>query len=504
MSKLFVRKLLMLIFLMFLLPTLFAQHRGDNIYFQGLNDITNLSSVKLIALGGTGVGGTSDINSLYTNPAGLSGSSKFQIYIGIGNFESKWWENQDYRPNRQFVTLPFYLDGMYVPNPENNGEWDNKAFFNDSSYIVSEPKIGPDPYSQDAADWVESKDEWALKNIAVAVPFNFASYNFVFAASYNRNNVWDYDRNQTYLDPHIGYTGYGYLPERVTSADDSIRINWYDYQRKRFGEVTQYRFALSSRINDWIKVGLSATVLSGETDDFLSLNKVGYFDLMGGANKFKFSYDTLNNVNSGVSEFNSFNVTLGVIFTFRKLDVGLKFDIPSSITRKYSYENEIYNADINNKTKTRVEGEDEIDIPLNFAVGISYRPVEQFRLAIDYELNPYSESKFALAAQDTAFSGIPDSYSLRFGIEYQLLDFVELLAGYNTYSELFIPDGAPDKKYGPNSNAYSFGLGVSIPYGKINITYAYSILKYYDSYFSNTNYQVRRNQQILLGYTLVF
>ncbi len=109
----------------------------------------------------------------------------------------------------------------------------------------------------------------------------------------------DYDRNQTYLDPHIGFSGYGELIPRVTAAEDSVRVNWYDYIRSREGSIEQINIALASDVTEFLKIGLGVNISSGETDDYNSLDKIGYFDLIGGANRFKFSYDSVSNIIQG-------------------------------------------------------------------------------------------------------------------------------------------------------------------------------------------------------------
>ena len=101
--------------------TLNSQHRGDNLAFQGLTQ-SNQNSVRATAMGGAFTGVSGDIGAIYWNPAGLSDIFGLQVSISAANVDKMWQENQDYRPNRFQMTLPFYLEGLYTPDPKNNGQ----------------------------------------------------------------------------------------------------------------------------------------------------------------------------------------------------------------------------------------------------------------------------------------------------------------------------------------------------------------------------------------------
>ena len=172
---------------------LVAQHRGDNLSFQGLSD-KNEVSVKALAMGGALTAVSGDLSSLFYNPAGLSGIKQLQVSISSNYYNKQWRENQNYRPDRYFVTLPFYLEGLYIPLDSNNGKWDYQVVQDTNyNYIVQEPQLGVDPYSGEAADWMKNKSNVGLTNISAAMPFQILDEKFVGALSYNRNNnFWFY------------------------------------------------------------------------------------------------------------------------------------------------------------------------------------------------------------------------------------------------------------------------------------------------------------------------
>ena len=102
------------------------------------------------------------------------------------------------------------------------------------------------------------------------------------------------------------------------------------------------------------------------------------------------------------------------------------------------------------------------------------------------------------------FHSLPDRNSYRFGVEYKVTKWMSLLSGYQNVPELFIPDGAANKNRGPAWDSYSFGLSFNSEYGRIDASYEWKQLKYYDSYYSNANYQLEINNNIELGYSYSF
>jgi hypothetical protein len=498
-KKLIVVQITIVIFLL-ISNQLFSQHRGDALSFQGF-DQTNGIGVKAGAMSGANLALFGDVSAIFNNPAGLAGINRSQISLSANSYEKNWRENQDYRPNRQFVTLPFYLEGYYVPDPRNNGMFDNLVFFADSNYIVSDPKLGLDPYSEEAADWKRKKSSFSFNNAALAVTFVIFDRQFVAAAAYNKGfNFLDYDRNQTYLDPHIGYDGYDGLVPRVTAAGDSVRVNWYDYIRSRDGNIEQVNIALASDVTKFLKVGFSANISSGETNDYNSLDKIGYFDLIGSANNFKFSYDYLNTIIKGTSKFTSTSFNIGAIIVLDRFNLAIKITPPYTLERKWNYTQAI--SDTNGTINQNLSGVDDLKLPAGYSFGLSFNPVDQFVIAFDLEKSSYSKSTFSLAVPDSNFRNWADQTIIRVGVEYKVLEFLSLLAGYRNTTALFVPDGAAIEDQGPNSTNYSAGVSLNFFFGRFDFAYERRIMKYFDSYFSNTNYSTETYDNFLFGYTL--
>ena len=138
---------------------------------------------------------------------------------------------------------------------------------------------------------------------------------------------------------------------------------------------------------------------------------------------------------------------------------------------------------------------------MTYAIGISFNPIDDLTIAFDLEKGNYSKAEFNLANPDSTINNWADQTIIRFGAEYQLLDYVTLLAGYRNKTELFIPDGSAVKDRGPNAKTYSFGLSFDLNIARFDFAYELRDMTYYDSYFSNTNYNTQTYSNLLLGCT---
>ena len=489
-------------FILFISLAAQAQHRGDNLAFQGL-DIVNTSGVKALALGGAYTAISGELDAMFWNPAGLVGLPGFQLSINANSYQKIWRETQYYRPNRQLVTMSFILDGLYSPNPQYNGWYDNEAFLDDSTYIVQEPELGKDTYSEDAADWQKKVDDFGLNNIAAALPLNLMGKTFVVSAGYNKQVlVMNYDRNQTYLDPHPAYDGYGAMPPRVTSTEDSIRVNWSDFERERMGPLQNITTAIAFELNKHIGLGLALNFLSGETDDFQSSKRLGYFDLVQGYNVFRFSYDTLDVLTNGTAKFSTTSLDLGVIAKFEKFSLGARLRFPHTFTKQWNYKTVTSNPDTSFSISN--SGEDKMKTPLAYSLGLSLNPVSKFRIAFDLEHRPYNDIEFTFNVEDTTCRKWIDQTSFRIGIEFIPIEKLSLLAGYRNIPNVFIPDGAAIKDKGPVSESYTFGFSLKALMGRFDFAYEIRTLKYYDVYYSNTNWAYEKNTNFMFGYTFMF
>lgn len=474
-----------------------AQHRGDNLSFQGLLNTKDFSA-KSLAMGNAVTALTGDLSAVFYNPAGLARINKIQVTVNANQYSQEWRESQNYRPDRYFVTLPFYLEGLYIPDPANNGKWDYQIVQDSSRYYpVSEPKLGVDNYSEEAADWKKNRNELGFTNLAAAIPFTIADKKLVAAISYNvNNNVYDFDRNDTYLDPHVGYFDYGGDISRV-DGKKTLDMRWSRFTRERFGSIKNMTGAVSFEIFNNFFVGAGANVMWGETEDYQSLVRVGDF-LLSNQQRFKFSYIDASEVTMGTSKYSSTSFNVGAIFELNRVCLGLNLELPYTLNREYNY-NKIKSDSL--IVTNEFSGKDEFEFPAIYTIGVSFNPVDDFKIAFDYRHAPYASAKYSIGSNDSTFRKWANQTTLSFGLEFRASKLISLSAGMSTIPQTFIPDGAAIKDKGPAATSYNAGLSLSFFFGRIDFAYQLRILKYYDQYFSNTNYAFNKSENLLIGYT---
>ena len=495
-TKFYQTAFLLTIVLLFSLPAKFyAQHRGDNLSFQGLYSPVDIGG-KALAMGGAYTSMSGDVNSLFWNPAGLYGVNHFQITASANYNSNLWRESQQYRPDRMFVTLPFYLEGLYVPDPKNNGQWD--YYLADSTqYNVSLPVMGKDPYSKDAANWQRTENNFKLNNFALAAPLKLFKQDLVVSLGYNvQYNIQDYDRNNSYLSPTLG--DYLYGEATPVNGVDTLVVKWYNYERQRTGNIYNGSGAIAYQLTDYLNVGIKAKVIWGQTDDQLSLNRVGEFHLIT-QNKFKFWYVLDNNLTTGTSKYSGVNYTLGAILNLNRFSFGVNIDLPYTLERKWDYTTT--HTDTTGISSLHTSGTDKFKYPAIFTFGLHFMPSDQFLFSIDYQTAPFSKATFELASNDTTFRQWVNQNSLRFGVEFKASKLISLLAGYRSISVPFVPDGAALADRGPSSDSYTAGVSLNVFGGRVDVAYEIRILKYYDQYLSNTNYKYQSLNNLVLGYT---
>ncbi len=485
-----------LITLMFTSISMLAQHRGDNLSFQGLTYKDNFST-KAAAMGGAMTAVAGDLSSLFYNMAGLARLNGLQVSVNVNQYDREWRENQTWKVDRQFTTLPFYLEGLYIPKRENHGKWDYDLYKDTANYRLNAPKLGLDPYDRNAAQWTKDNNKFGFRNIAIAYPFTLMERKFVVAASYLTNSITDFDRNETFLSPMITSYDYENNFKRLVNGVDTLNVEWTRFIRERNGLMNNIIVGLSNEVIENIMVGVGVKIQNGESDDYLSQVRYGDIHLID-AQKFKFYFIDYSKIISGTSKYSSTSFNISTLIELSKIKMGLKIDLPYTLTREWNYTT-VQKGLVNSTVAT--SGKDEVKMPAIINVGLSFQPVESFLISFNYESSPFSKAEFNFATRDTTFRQWKDQNTIAFGLEYKMHEHVSLLAGYRSVPEVYVPDGAAIKDKGPASTSYNFGVSISTFLGRVDVAYEYRRLKYYDSYFSNTNYAFESNSSIMVGFT---
>ena len=187
------------------------------------------------------------------------------------------------------------------------------------------------------------------------------------------------------------------------------------------------------------------------------------------------------------------------MFKLNNISVGANITTPYMLERTWS--STITTTDTVGMTTLSSSGIDEMKVPLAYRIGISITPARQFRASLDYESIPYSSNTFEFSSDNAAHRDWVDLNSLRFGVEYKPLNFLALLAGYQNVSQEFVPDGAAFRDRGPTAESYTLGASLYALYGRFDVAYEMRTLKYYDSYYSNTNFALEKTNYLMFGYT---
>lgn len=493
-----------LIFLLVLAAMLPAQNRGNELSYQGFGNIVDYSA-RALGMGGAYISMDGHVDVLHYNAAGLATIENIEINLGMTSLNRKWTENQVYNSNRYFNTLPFYLEELYIPDPANNGMYDYDVFFNslgDSSYVVELPETGDEPYSDDAAEWIKEMDAAGISNLSIAVPFTVMEKNVVVGLAYNNKlDILDYDRNDTYLDPHPGYIEYN-MPSIVEDESDSTFIYWSRYGRQRDGNIAEIKGAIGVDLTERLNVGLAMTYMTGETDESLYLNRHGWFKLMD-QNAFQWSYDTLDYSEKSTSTFSGFKTEVGFQLKMNVISLGLNLTLPYTVKREWDLDWAM--MDTTGSYSGSKSGTDEYKVPFSYGFGINFQPTDKFTFSFDYDLKKYADGEWDLADDDSTYYEWVDQHIMRFGVEYSFNEMVDVRGGYRKIPQVWVPDGYAYEDKGPDATAYTLGLGLNFgKFGSLDAAWEYRKLKYSDIYYSNTNYCKEVTTNILIGYTYRF
>ena len=488
----------LLLGVLYFLPTVStSQGNGDPLGFQGLSTL-NVFSAQALAQGYTSIAQTGDVNSLFNNPAGLGDINQMQISITGKSSQWKQHENQYWTESRKHPLLPALLDGRYLPNPSYNGMLDTALvrLMSPDDYAI--PLLGFDQYSPEVADWKDSYiSQSPVNNISLAIPLKIMGKSLVFAAGLaRRNDIYEYDRNDTYLNPHFGDRN----NPVISAAPDSMVMNWFKYERMRVGSINDLTAGLALKLSDHLQLGLSMQNLKGESDDYLEMDKVGYF-LFPTTTIFAFTYDTMTVVQSGNSTYSGSSIKFGVLFNYEQFDLGFCITSPYTITRDWNYT-------IVDTITTNINGQDQMGLPITIALGAKIEPKDRLSISFDIGFIPYSQTKFSYT--DTTFNNTiiqldttrlnwVDQTTFGIGMKYKITPGISVMTGYRSVPEVFIPNRAAFRHKGPEMQSVSAGIGVTFPSGQIDLGYEYRFLKYYDSWESNLNYVLKTENHLAIS-----
>jgi opacity protein-like surface antigen len=467
-----------------------AQGAYTPLKLQGLDQ--NLThDVRSAGMGGTVIASGNNAAVLFSNPAGLTRVSSFELRVSgdLSRLLNK--QTQRWVPNRYFTGLSLMMEDS----------WGNikSPMLNDTTPVSDPYEQLQKPFDKLGPNWSRTTNSSGPLSVAAAVPLKFDDLTMVFGLGGGKMiDLNYYYQNNNVTDPLLGR----YRPYPITELQpsDTLRARWYQSIRSREGEIWGVTPAFGISYKGF-SAGVSATYYTGSSDDMERRLDRGFLTFL--YNRFKVQ-DTVRftSATTGTSDYSGLGVTLGFRIEQPTYTVGASFRLPYTITREYSsqftsHEEVVLKSVKFNPTRTAdsvrttdaavsVKGKDEIAFPLSYGIGVMLRPFERWTVAFDIETRTLNQAevKSGTAAAVKPWLSSP-SFSL--GAEYRPWTMVAFRCGYYEKAQVFEPEGAAIIGEPAMLSAYTFGTGTEIEGIALDLAYEYSALRYQDMWQSNIN-----------------
>lgn len=444
--------------------SLFAQGYDDPLTIQGLDRHT-LHSAASRAVGGTTIGVRNGIGLMFANPAALQTLTGVQFSIGGLQQSSSSEQVQQYAPLKYYSNFSLLMEGLthLIPDP-------------DTSQIGNTPgDTVQRPYDDIGPNWSRSKNRGLPLQAMLAVPFTLGEAKFVAGAgAVEYADLNQYYQNNNVLSPSI--LSQRPIPYPRPSGDSTIVTQWSQYYRARDGQIRGYGAALSGEISDLnISLGVSGMILKGTSDDFEQ--RVARGRLTFYANYFRLDSVYGRSVRTGTSDYSGQEFTFSGIYRGQYLSLGFSLRPPMTMTREFT--TQVLTDSTGSAVLTTVNGEDKVRLPWRGTVGLAIVPGHNLMLGFEYELRPYSSTRYTDADGVESRPWLSSSM-VRVGVEYTPLPWLAVRGGIRGRAEIFEPEGNPLPGEPVSHSIYSGGVGLSFAGIRLNVTYEYGLMKYED------------------------
>ncbi|TSA15942.1 hypothetical protein D4R75_14155 [bacterium] len=482
--------------------SVFAQPAARPLDVQGLDQFS-ASGVRSRAMGGTGVASAVDASALFSNPAALAQLSSFEIRAGglFGSTMSK--QTQEWVPMRPLPGLSALFEGLTgdVKTPDSLGR---------SGLPLSAWNTLQKQYDNLTPGWDRTSSRTQPLSLAAAMPLTVAGMNVAAAIGFSQViNLDHYFQNNNSMSPYLGQERPD--PFLITNRNDTLHIKWYQYTRQREGSVYGITPGVSVTLLPGLRVGGSATVLTGSSDDNEKRVERGHINIaISNGVGSNFMVDTVYYRQSkvGTSKYSGTMFTFGLHFQQERYSLGVTLRPPMKITR--TWDRDVASIDTTKKPMpVRLDdqprrsfhesGKDYLDFPLSYSLGIVLKPTDKWMIAFDYELKHLADVELTSATNSTVSRPwVNTKGAMRIGAEYLASKLIALRGGYREDVQAFSPDGSAIIDEPARGGVYSLGAGISLGNIFIDMAYEYSVLKYQDIYQSNANYNTRQQHQVML------
>lgn len=448
-----------------------AQGYGAPLTVQGL-DRTVQQSAASRALGGTMFGLTSDVGTMFSNPASLHTLKSIQVSLGGASYSSRSEQTQHYAPLKYYSNFSLLMEGLtvYIPNPDT------------SLPGVNAGDTVQRPYDTIRPDWSRSKDRTLPVHALLAVPFTAGEAAFAAGLGVvEYADLNNYYQNNNVLDPSI-------LSNRPLPTprppNDSIPtlVRWWQNIRSREGSLRGYGAALSASLFDRFSLGVSGMIIKGTTDDFeqrVSRGRMTFY-----TNFFRLDSVYGRITRTGTSDFSGTEFTISGMYRTPNVTFGFSAKPPTTIARKYTTS---VLVDTAGAVASTISGEDKMRLPWRGTLGIAIKPGESLLLGLEYEIRSFASAVYTQANGVLSHPWLSASV-FHLGVQYTPVEGLMLRAGLREQAEVFESEGSPIVGEPVSSSVYSAGVGVYLAGVRLNVTYEYQMLKYQDVWGSAVSF----------------
>ena len=482
--------------------SLLGQGNGEVILLRGMANLETETPWTL-AKAGAGVAGDGTLNDIFRNPAGLVGLEGIQFQFNGHISNRNQFENMVMMEDRVDPLILRIIDKTYQPVHSNNGIWVDSLFNLLTPDDIKVNDTGLNFWDYKARDWEQKLELSGISNVSLGLPLAiFGGRTIALALAYRNQNIYDYDQNEAYLDPVIG----DWADPGLNTDGDTLDLHQFTYVRERKGDMAVLQAALAVEVFEWANVGIGMKSLSGTTNDNISWAHYGDYKWRPNGG-FAFYYDdtTAAKVNTADSDWSANILDLSLQFHTPDFSAGFQFDLPATMTRKYSDADWFIQPDDSAFVLDTSGISMDIALPVKSSFGIAVKPKDQLEVYFDLIWNPLSEAKISLGDTSQTLDGYQpwvDVLTMKLGIVYKIHSRVKLAGGYQTGSREFHGWRSPFIDRGPEQDIYSGGIAIDMLWGTFDIAYSWQQLKYLDYFATSMHYITDRNDRIMLGYTL--
>jgi opacity protein-like surface antigen len=477
---------------------LVAQPASAPLDIQGLDQFT-INGIRSRAMGGTSIANANDASALFSNPAALSRITSFEVRSSALFGNTKRQQTQEWVAFRPLPGLSVLFEGLTrtisPPRDTTLGHWDRLQ----TQYDNIDP------------NWDKSASKDGFQSLAAAMPFQIADMDVALGVGVSQViDLGHYYQNNNSMTPYLGQQRPD--PFLITQGAnvETLHVKWYQYMRKREGSVYGITPGLSFMPFPGLRLGGSATFLTGSSDDKEYRVERGHVNIAierGTPQDFMLDTVYYSQAKVGTSTYKGNIFTFGVHFEQSRYSIGITVRPPMTLTR--SWQRNVTSIDTTRKsfpvrvdsltTRTYSEsGTDDLKFPLAFSLGVMLTPTDRWTIAFDYELRQLSEATLTTTFKTGSSRPWANSKgTIRLGAEFRASDMLALRGGFRDDIQAFSPDGSAIIGEPARGGIYSVGGGFTLGNVLIDLAYEYARLKYQDIYQSNVNYNTQERHQFM-------